>query len=665
MTALLMLLVLLAVPLQAAENPATANASNEETAELVRNGGFDELLPDGQNEAAPVPGWKLIPIEASAQMALDGTAPSNENHPTALKVTIEGLAPNNIATVMLENNGFSAIPVQKGKTYRLTLSAKSDGIESFGVVIPKQEGDILAEGKIDSISGEWQKFELLLNVSDDCASGRLCFSIPHKGTLWLDDVSLIPAETSTTPPNDSTEQAALAEQAAATEQAALTADSNAAPSFRAIRFKVDVTPALGLDMAYCPNEKVDMPIYVGGVILDDGATRVVWCTSDYINIYGDTYVLWREKIAEAADCPVENVFLHAVHQHDSMRVAPEYNPPAGTLDKEGNPEPLAGSDPEYAAKSLADVTNAIRTAVQSGSWQSIETIQTAETRVGGLASNRRLVDASGVGVTMRWTMCIDPELQAWPTGVIDPMLRTVALIEPDGTIFAALHFYASHPQSAYLRKMVSGDVPGWAIRYACEKTPDTLHFYFNGCGGNVTFGKYNPTADAGAIEKLGTRLGEYLVTNLSRLEERKNGPIELHRAGLSVPFNPDAVNPDQATWGDRAFLEKTLSQWRAATITRFSVGEVNILSIGLSEVCVEYQLYAQSLVPENFLATAAYTNGVYKYMPPAKAFDEGGYESSNRACVVTREIEPVLQSAIREALSDLIAHPGWTGAPVK
>lgn len=434
-------------------------------------------------------------------------------------------------------------------------------------------------------------------------------------------------------------------------------------AYRAIRFKVDVTPPLGLDMAYCVNEKVDMPIYVGGVIFDDGATRVVWCTCDYIYICGETYEKWRAGIAEAAACPVENVFLHAVHQHDSMRVAPEFNPPEGTLKEDGTKEPLYGSDPVYVEKSLADVAEAIRAEVAAERWTPIEKLMTAETRIGGLAANRRLVDPSGKGVTMRWTMCVDPALQAWPTGVIDPILRTVALVEPGGNIFAALHFYASHPQSAYHRKMVSGDVPGWAVRYACEKTPGTLHFYFNGCGGNVTFGKYNPSADALAIEKLGTRLGDDLVYNLGRLEERGVGPIRLYRSTMRVPFNLDTINPDKAEWGDRAFLERTLDAWRVATLTRFAVGGVNILSIGLSEVCVEYQLYAQSLVPENFLATAAYTNGIYEYMPTAAAFDEGGYEPSPGACIVTPEIEPALKAALREVLAELIENTGWTGAP--
>lgn len=445
-------------------------------------------------------------------------------------------------------------------------------------------------------------------------------------------------------------------------QAAAAAPPNAEPPYKAIRFKVDITPAIGLDLAYCPNNKVDTPIYAGGVILDDGAVRVIWCTCDYLYICGETYERWQSRIAEAAGCPVENVFLHAVHLHDSMRVAPEFNPPAGAVDDQGKPLPLEGSDPDYVAKSIADITGEISKLIADNAWVPIAELQTAETRIGGLAANRRLVDENGKCVETRWSMVTSPRLQAWPTGVIDPMLRTVALVKEDGGIYAAMHFYATHPQSAYRRGMVSGDVPGWAVRYACEKTPDTLHFYFNGCGANVTFGKYNPSADANAIAVLGTRLGEYLVKNLDRLETRAGGPIRLYRTEVTLPIDPERVNPDHDTWGARAYFEKTIDHWRTAPITRFNAGEVNILSFGLSELCVEYQLYAQELVPENFLAAAGYGNGIYDYMPLAKAFDEGGYESEPRSCLVTPEIEPVLKAGIREVLAELIAHPGWTGA---
>lgn len=152
-------------------------------------------------------------------------------------------------------------------------------------------------------------------------------------------------------------------------------------------FKVDVTPPIGEPLAYVPNEKVDAPIYVSGIILDDGKTRVAWVSCDYIYICGETYLAWVDAIARTAKTTRENVFLHAVHQHDSIRLAPEYNP------KEGEDGPVVVT-PEYCKKSLGDVTAAIEKAV-GGTWQTVGKLLTGETRVGGLAANRRLTDENG------------------------------------------------------------------------------------------------------------------------------------------------------------------------------------------------------------------------------------------------------------------------------
>ena len=159
-----------------------ADDQAEKAKNLVRNGSFENTIPD----------WKLIPIEASASMSLD--AARSEKKPNALKVSVEGLADNDIACVMLESGGKGTIRVEKNAAYRLIFWAKGEKMDSFGVVIPKQEGNTLAEGKIDGISGKWKKFEITLKPTEDYAKARLCFCIRQKGTLWLDDVSLIRAE---------------------------------------------------------------------------------------------------------------------------------------------------------------------------------------------------------------------------------------------------------------------------------------------------------------------------------------------------------------------------------------------------------------------------------------------------------------------------------------
>ena len=433
----------------------------------------------------------------------------------------------------------------------------------------------------------------------------------------------------------------------------LTAENST--SLKIVTFKVDVTPPIGEPLAYDPNEKVDTPIYVSGVVLDDGTTRAVWVSCDYIYICGESYVMWTEMIAKQAGTVRDNVFLHAVHQHDSIRWAPEYNP------KEGEEGPLVVS-PEYCEKSFNDVSTAIAQAV-AGQWHSVGKLLTGETRVGGLAANRRLVNDAGKFAGTRYSGKNTPEIQAHPVGKIDPILRTLCFENTGGERIVALHFYATHPMAAYRRKMVSSDVPGRALRHVAENDSSvSLNIYFTGCGGDITFGKYNLTGDAQSIDRLGIRLGEGMLRNLQRLEEQPIARLVVKRVVFDVPFDP-AVRAASEYEGEHAserrYHLRTLPLWRQSSVARLSMGpKVHILSFELSEMFVDYQLYAQSLIPEHFLATAAYGNGVYWYIPTRAAFEEGGgYETSSRACLVTPEIDEVLRDALRRCFAEVINGP--------
>jgi len=419
-----------------------------------------------------------------------------------------------------------------------------------------------------------------------------------------------------------------------------------------VTFKVDVTPPIGDPLAYDPNDKVDTPIYVSGIVLDDGTTRAVWVSCDYIYICGESYVTWTEVIARQAGTARDNVFLHSVHQHDSIRWAPEYNP------REGEDGTLVVK-PEYCEKSLHDVSEGIAQAV-SGPWQSVGKLLTGETRVGGLAANRRLVDEKGKFAATRFSGKNPPELQAYPVGKIDPILRTVCFENSEGQRIVALHFYATHPMAAYRRKMVSTDVPGRALRHVAENDSSVpLNIYWTGCGGDVTFGKYNLTSDAQSIERLGKRLGDGMLRNLQRLDEQPLGSLVVKRVVFDVPFDP-AIRPVSEFTGEpaleRRYLLETLDRWRKSSVARLSIGpKVHLLSFEVGEVFVDYQLYAQLLIPEHFLATAAYGNGIYWYIPTRAAFEEnGGYETSHRACFVAPEIDEEIRNALRRCFAEVI-----------
>ena len=70
------------------------------------------------------------------------------------------------------------------------------------------------------------------------------------------------------------------------------------------------------------------------------------------------------------------------------------------------------------------------------------------------------------------------------------------------------------------------------------------------------------------------------------------------------------------------------------------------------ELCVEYQLAAQEMAPDLFVAMAAYGEYAMGYICTEIAYSQGGYEASERASRVAPEVEGVLMEAMRKLLRD-------------
>jgi len=93
--------------------------------------------------------------------------------------------------------------------------------------------------------------------------------------------------------------------------------------------------------------------------------------------------------------------------------------------------------------------------------------------------------------------------------------------------------------------------------------------------------------------------------------------------------------------------------WRtfgAPELARLDLGPgVAFLSLP-AESALEYQLYAQALAPEKFLAVAAYADGSLGYLPTARMYAEGGYEPS--ASFTTPALEPAYKRTLERLLAE-------------
>jgi hypothetical protein len=68
------------------------------------------------------------------------------------------------------------------------------------------------------------------------------------------------------------------------------------------------------------------------------------------------------------------------------------------------------------------------------------------------------------------------------------------------------------------------------------------------------------------------------------------------------------------------------------------------------ELFVEYQLAAQQLRPDLFVATAAYGDYAPGYIGTEVAYSEGGYETGPKASLVAPSVEHILMDAIKRLL---------------
>jgi hypothetical protein len=69
-----------------------------------------------------------------------------------------------------------------------------------------------------------------------------------------------------------------------------------------------------------------------------------------------------------------------------------------------------------------------------------------------------------------------------------------------------------------------------------------------------------------------------------------------------------------------------------------------------AELFIEYQLAAQQMRPNDFIAVAAYGDNAPGYIGTEIAYSQGGYEVEHRVSRVAPSVEPLLTAAMRELL---------------
>jgi hypothetical protein len=413
-------------------------------------------------------------------------------------------------------------------------------------------------------------------------------------------------------------------------------------------FKIDCTPPEGTPVGFGIGTKTSAPrdsLWLRGAVLDDGVKRCVISSMDYCALMNSAYDQLVETIVNAVGTSPESVIIHCIHQHDA---------PLLCFELENTPG-VKTSPKEWWASLLGEIAVAAKNSLDE--MRSIESVGYAKTRLRGYASNRRILGKDGKVAGMRFSKCADPKLKKKPVGTIDPFLRTLAFKDSNEQIIMSWSFYATHPQVANGRNIFSADAPGEAVSAIEEKWPNSFPCFFTGLGGNVTAGKYTSSKDLeGNLKKFGNILADGISRNLNSMQWEPYNDFQLKSISFEFPRKEKVTyNSSEAIEVVDIFDAVLKSCWEYDKNNKYIL---NLLSIGSAKIIffpgepfVEYQLFAQSLAPDEFIAVVGNCSDNFLYLPLEKSFAEGGYEVDG-FCWCNEKIEKELKNAIRKLLKD-------------
>ena len=441
--------------------------------------------------------------------------------------------------------------------------------------------------------------------------------------------------------------------------ALLTSDSVAADkpgNLRLATFRFDVTPPEGHSLCggwIRPVVAVDDPLEAMGYVLLGIGKPIVVCAVDWTGLANSAHIQWRKALADAAKTTIDRVAVQCVHQHNAPFACMDAQ---AIVQEQGDLPDIV--NPVFFDRCLKNAGDAVTKSLKKTT--PVTHIAHGEVRVEKVAANRRIIGLNGKLISQRGSSSRKPEHHRFPEGLIDPMLKTVAFYNGNKKLVAS-HFYACHPMSYYGDGRVSADFCGLARRRMQKREPDCLHLYFNGCGGNIGAGKYNNGSKEARVE-LTQRIFDGITTSNATLKPEPIRSFAWETEDILPPLDP-RFNEEQLLVGIRNKTNRVVARNRPSytvafirrvkegipiTLSSLHVNDISMLHLP-AESFIEYQLRAQAIAPNRFVACAAYGDGGPWYIPVKEAYPQGGYAVGVAWC--SPQIDPLMSNGIQTLLS--------------
>jgi neutral ceramidase len=368
---------------------------------------------------------------------------------------------------------------------------------------------------------------------------------------------------------------------------------------------VDITPTESVTLAGSPSPKrtseVKTRLYVRALVLSASDKKVAIVTLDTLKYPVDLAVRARMKIEQTTGIPASNVIICASHTHFG---------PLWSYYEDQLVTPIA----DAVAQAAHDLTPC--------------TVETAKGQAEGISECRRVIKDGRAW--NRWQLENPAEAALYPAeGPADPEFDVLALRSADGKFKAVVYNFACHAANTRA-PLISADYPGEVEKYVQKQLGyQVATLFLTGACGDI-----NPIYSV-RRDLFAERLGGEIVRCLGQLEliAQPSLAIEFQMPGREHPeFQeaevtrnwPGQLEHYRKSFDDMKKREKPAYQY---FITGIRIGDDFAIITNANELFCSIGMSIKSHSPFKHTMTAEQTNGAHGYVPTAKAFAGGSYET--------------------------------------
>ncbi len=291
---------------------------------------------------------------------------------------------------------------------------------------------------------------------------------------------------------------------------------------------------------------VSDPLYVKALVLDDGATKIVFITMDIAAIkgkqgcpdikldVGENFMAeLRARIQTELEIPGPNVLVNASHNHS-----------AGC-------SRLCGGE-KLLEKTVDTVSKAAQSMVEAEAGSGIG-------REDRISMNRILRLKNGRHWTIRHAYPCPPDEDVVDVGPTDPDIGVIAINHAGGRPLAVVYNFACHPITGVAGKDVSANLPGFASKVIEENLGHgAMAFFLQGAGGDIAEIFYKDIGCPRNTEALGTMLGLSALKALRNISAKTDIQLGLVSGTVELPFRTDIAGTVESLEKEQAGLLASL-----------------------------------------------------------------------------------------------------------